>query len=86
MTYQPEPCIGKRCYSPMACGGFGYCRNRNLDGVLPEPIRKITCKVAAVRKILDASLTPGETSDIVTIRMTKEQAAMLLASIELSLT
>lgn len=25
-------CIKNRCYSPMACGGFGYCRDRNQDG------------------------------------------------------
>jgi hypothetical protein len=30
----PEPCITSfktgRCYSPLACSGFGYCRDRNL--------------------------------------------------------
>ncbi len=31
MSNQPEPCIGGRCYSPLACGSFGYCRNRNRD-------------------------------------------------------
>ncbi len=25
-------CIDKRCYSPLACKGFGYCRERNHDG------------------------------------------------------
>lgn len=25
-------CIGGRCRSPVACGGFGYCRERNNDG------------------------------------------------------
>lgn len=26
-----EPCLSGRCYSPIACGGWGYCRQRN-DG------------------------------------------------------
>lgn len=25
----PEPCIKDRCYSPVACNGWGYCRERN---------------------------------------------------------
>ena len=32
-----------RCYSPVACGGFGYCRERNWDyngrPVDPEPFK-----------------------------------------------
>lgn len=24
-------CLKSRCYSPTACGGFGYCRERNFD-------------------------------------------------------
>lgn len=24
-------CLSGRCYSPMACGGFGYCRERNFE-------------------------------------------------------
>jgi DNA modification methylase len=24
-------CVSGRCYSPVACGGFGYCREKNLD-------------------------------------------------------
>jgi hypothetical protein len=35
----PEPCITSfatgRCYSPVACSGFGYCRDRNLKYGLP---------------------------------------------------
>lgn len=36
-------CIGGRCRSPIACGGFGYCRERNNDGRpmladIPSPI------------------------------------------------
>jgi hypothetical protein len=23
-------CIKERCYSPVACGGFGYCREMNF--------------------------------------------------------
>jgi hypothetical protein len=25
-----EQCISYRCWSPVACGGFGYCRLRNF--------------------------------------------------------
>lgn len=40
----PEPCIKHRCYSPTACNGWGYCRERNAedansavtDAMLPE--------------------------------------------------
>ena len=28
-TLPPEPCINGRCFSPMACNGWGYCRERN---------------------------------------------------------
>lgn len=24
-------CIKERCYSPIACGGFGYCRELNFE-------------------------------------------------------
>ena len=34
-------CIKQRCYSPVACGGFGYCRDRNDDGC-PMTEAKIT--------------------------------------------
>lgn len=30
----PEPCTKGRCYSPTACNGWGYCRERN-EGRLP---------------------------------------------------
>ncbi len=26
----PEPCLKGRCWSPMACNAFGYCRERNF--------------------------------------------------------
>lgn len=28
---QPEPCLSGHCRSPLACDGFGYCRERNLN-------------------------------------------------------
>jgi hypothetical protein len=30
---KPMKCESKRCYSPIACAGFGYCRELNL----PKP-------------------------------------------------
>lgn len=29
--YATKSAEGRRCYSPIACAGFGYCRNLNLD-------------------------------------------------------
>jgi hypothetical protein len=35
---EPEPCLKGRCWSPMACNGWGYCRDRNLaDGPGQRP-------------------------------------------------
>ena len=28
---QPELCLKGRCFSPIACGGWGYCRERNME-------------------------------------------------------
>ena len=28
---EPMPCLKDRCWSPIACNGFGYCRERNFD-------------------------------------------------------
>lgn len=28
-------CIKDRCYSPVACGGFGYCRELNFAHAAP---------------------------------------------------
>lgn len=32
-------CLNEHCYSPVACGGFGYCREINIRGGLSEPVR-----------------------------------------------
>lgn len=29
----PEPCLKGRCYSPTACNGWGYCRERNMRSI-----------------------------------------------------
>lgn len=33
-------CIKDRCYSPVACGGFGYCRELNMRDDLKEWTRE----------------------------------------------
>ncbi len=40
-----ERCLKNRCYSPIACEGWGYCRERNLitdpmdkDGIRPASL------------------------------------------------
>ena len=30
LLLQPQECIKDRCYSPVACNGFGYCREKNF--------------------------------------------------------
>lgn len=27
---RPEPCLSGRCWSPISCGDWGYCRERNM--------------------------------------------------------
>lgn len=56
MTDQPEPCLGGRCYSPLACGGFGYCRNRNRDfpDGAPSDETRIQWRTEALKRKTDA--------------------------------
>jgi hypothetical protein len=54
----PEPCITSfktgRCYSPIECSGFGYCRDRNLKYGVPSEARAAEWrKEAAAQKALD---------------------------------
>lgn len=37
-------CQKDRCYSPVACGAFGYCRERNFDFPGGAPINQETIK------------------------------------------
>ena len=38
LTWLPEPCLERRCYSPTACRGWGFCRERNMkDRGAPTP-------------------------------------------------
>ena len=46
----PEPCTAGRCWSPMACNGWGYCRERNADypgGPTAEDIQALRDGAAA---------------------------------------
>lgn len=36
----PPNCTTDRCFSPVACTGFGYCRERNRDG-MPTPAQVV---------------------------------------------
>lgn len=46
----PEPCVEGRCYSPLACNGWGYCRKRN-EGIAPTGYEMQTYRlIAADRK------------------------------------
>lgn len=29
----PEPCLKGPCWSPVVCGSFGYCRERNIEAI-----------------------------------------------------
>ncbi len=51
MADLPEPCLEERCWSPVACGAFGYCRERNMRGITPTTtIVERWRRVAAQRK------------------------------------
>lgn len=50
MSPYPEPCLKGRCYSPTACSGFGYCRERNFT----EYRHMITAKAAEAAKATEA--------------------------------
>mgnify|MGYP001575769411 FL=1 len=36
MTNRYECFTERGCRSPLACGGFGYCRERNFDGTTTD--------------------------------------------------
>lgn len=42
----PEPCIKGRCFSPTACNGWGYCRERN-EGYEPTSEYMAKCRALA---------------------------------------
>lgn len=48
----PEPCITSfstgRCYSPIACEAFGYCRDRNLKFGLPDEVTAEVWRALAI--------------------------------------
>lgn len=47
----PEPCLTGRCWSPLSCKGWGYCRHRNYVEVTPpQNIQKHYRDCAAFRK------------------------------------
>jgi hypothetical protein len=46
-------CLSKVCRAPLACGSFGYCRERNFDGngMAPEQVaRRLRESLAAWRE------------------------------------
>lgn len=51
----PEPClsVGRGgCHSPVACNGWGYCRERNfVEGVPSEETQRNWRKLAEERRI-----------------------------------
>lgn len=65
---QPEPCIAprmegshQRCFSPLACEAWGYCRERNADGV-PSAGRQAQLRTEAAgrREALDRMRRQGD--------------------------
>lgn len=50
----PEPCTKGRCYSPLACNGWGYCRERN-EGRAPTSQEMQSFRIIALdRKAKEA--------------------------------
>jgi hypothetical protein len=38
--YRLDHHVTERCYSPTACGAFGYCRERNFDGMPMDEVNQ----------------------------------------------
>jgi hypothetical protein len=53
MTDLPEPCLANGgCRSPVACGGWSYCRERNFDSGTPsEAVQRQWRDEAAMRNL-----------------------------------
>ena len=47
----PEPCLDGQCRYPLACEGFGYCRERNAEGVPRGAIQRAWRAEAEQRRI-----------------------------------
>lgn len=52
----PEPChwglaTKGRCYSPVACGAFGYCRDRNILFGQPDEVTAAKWREEAASRI-----------------------------------
>lgn len=39
-------CLNERCYSPVACGGWGYCREMNMRAAPTKPKPCPSCDTA----------------------------------------
>ena len=65
---QPEPCLSAAdfapgvCRSPIACGGWGYCRERNRDGVPNRSGQDAWREEAALRNSPKQALAPEDQS------------------------
>jgi hypothetical protein len=44
-------CIKSRCYSPVACGGWGYCRELNFN-VGAQEIERLRTALTRIREVL----------------------------------
>lgn len=58
----PEPCrwglaTNGRCHSPIACAGFGYCRDRNIIDGVPDEETAAQWRVEAAHRLAIASRT-----------------------------
>lgn len=48
----PEPCLSGRCRSPLACHGWGYCRERNAGRDAGRRALEEWRQIAAERRAL----------------------------------
>lgn len=54
-------CTKQRCHSPVACSGWGYCRERNIDGLpTPEQVEKWKRVDNPHRRYQDNSQNPSK--------------------------
>ena len=54
---KPDRHGGTYCYSPQACAGFGYCRNRNIEA---GGMKNVTPEDQAEWRALDNPAEPAK--------------------------
>ena len=58
----PMPCLADQCRSPLACNGFGYCREQNMLSAREYDEALRACRDLGIRNPFADYRQPNETS------------------------